>query len=87
MPTEATCVSPTMEEIRAQLARILASPIFAASYRSQRFLSYVVEKSFHLDSKTLKEYTIAVDVFERDASYDSSIDATVRSIIGCAIPY
>ena len=78
MPTEATSVSPTTEEIRAQLARILGSRIFAGAQRSQRFLSYVVEKSFDPGSDALKEYTIAVDVFERDASYDSSIDATVR---------
>ena len=78
MATEATSVSHTREEIRAQLARILASRIFASSHRSQRFLSYVVEKSFDSDSDALKEYTIAVDVFERDASYDPSIDATVR---------
>jgi TolB-like protein/Flp pilus assembly protein TadD len=76
--TEATSVSPPTEEIRAQLARILASRIFAGSHRSQRFLSYVVEKSFDPGSDGLKEYTIAVDVFERNASYDSSIDATVR---------
>ncbi|MGA9719398.1 MAG: tetratricopeptide repeat protein [Acidobacteriaceae bacterium] len=78
MPTEATSVSPTTEEIRAQLARILGSHIFAGAQRSQRFLKYVVEKSFDPGSDALKEYTIAVDVFERDASYDSSIDATVR---------
>jgi TolB-like protein/Flp pilus assembly protein TadD len=78
VPTEATSVSPTMEEIRAQLACILASRIFAGAQRGQRFLTYVVEKSFDPGSDALKEYTIAVDVFERDASYDSSIDATVR---------
>jgi TolB-like protein/Tfp pilus assembly protein PilF len=78
VPTEATSISPTTEEIRAQLARLLASSIFAGAQRSQRFLSYVVEKSFDPGSDALKEYTIAVDVFERDASYDSSIDATVR---------
>jgi TolB-like protein/Flp pilus assembly protein TadD len=78
VPTEATSVSPTTEEIRAQLARILASRSFAGAQRSQRFLTYVVEKSFDPGSDALKEYTIAVDVFERDASYDSSIDATVR---------
>jgi len=76
--TEATSLSPTTEEIRAQLARIFASRIFAGAQRSQRFLSYVVEKSFDPGSNALKEFTIAVDVFERDASYDSSIDATVR---------
>ena len=65
-----------------QLERILASHAFAGSQRSQSFLRYVVKRSFgasdDASEETLKEYTIAVEVFERDASYDSSIDATVR---------
>jgi TolB-like protein/Flp pilus assembly protein TadD len=74
----ASQLTPDPQAVRAELERILASAPFAASYRSQRFLTYVVEKSFDPGSDALKEYTIAVDVFERDASYDSSIDATVR---------
>jgi TolB-like protein/tetratricopeptide (TPR) repeat protein len=74
----ASQLTPDPQAVRAELERILASAPFAASHRSQRFLTYVVEKSFDPGSDALKEYTIAVDVFERDASYDSSIDATVR---------
>jgi TolB-like protein len=74
----ASHLTPDPQAVRAELERILASAPFAASHRSQRFLTYVVEKSFDPGSDALKEYTIAVDVFERDASYDSSIDATVR---------
>jgi adenylate cyclase len=70
----ASHLTPDPQAVRAELERILASAPFAASHRSQRFLTYVVEKSFDPGSDALKEYTIAVDVFERDASYDSSID-------------
>lgn len=69
---------PDPQAIRAQLERILASTPFASSHRSQRFLRYVVENSFEDAHESLKEYAIAVEVFERDASYDPSIDATVR---------
>ncbi len=58
--------------------RILASPVFAASHRSQRFLRYVVEYSLSKPDESLKEYAIALEVFERDATYDPAIDATVR---------
>jgi TolB-like protein/Tfp pilus assembly protein PilF len=78
LATEATGLSPTREEIQAQLARILASTPFGASHRSQRFLRYVVENSCDDAHESLKEYAIAVEVFERDVSYDPSIDATVR---------
>jgi hypothetical protein len=48
------------------------------SNRSQRFLRYVVEHSLDEADECLKEYVIAVDVFERDASCDPAVDATVR---------
>jgi TolB-like protein len=69
---------PEPQAVRAELERILASAPFAGSQRSQRFLSYVVENSFEDAHESLKEYAIAVEVFERDASYDPAIDATVR---------
>ncbi len=69
---------PSAEDIQVELERVLASAPFANSHRSQRFLRYVVESSLNNRDDLLKEYSIAVDVFERDASYDPSIDATVR---------
>jgi TolB-like protein/Tfp pilus assembly protein PilF len=66
------------QAVRAQLERILASTPFAGSHRSQRFLRYVVDNSLDDAHESLKEYAIAIDVFERDSSYDPSIDATVR---------
>jgi hypothetical protein len=64
--------------IYAELDRILSSTPFAASHRSKRFLRYIVENSFDNAHEPLKEYAIALAVFDRDASYDPSIDATVR---------
>jgi len=66
------------EEVRAALERILASPPFANSHRSQRFLQYVVEATLNNVDESLKEFAIAVDVFERNTSYDPSVDAAVR---------
>lgn len=66
------------EDIRVELERVLASAPFANSHRSQRFLRYVVESSLNNRDELLKEYAIAVDVFERDSSYDPAVDATVR---------
>src|SRR5579872_2791461 len=68
----------TPEQVRAELQRVLASAPFANSQRSQRFLSYVVEATLKNVDESLKEFAIAVDVFERNVSYDPSVDATVR---------
>ena len=66
------------EAVRAELQRVLASAPFANSQRSQRFLQYVVEATLANVDESLKEFAIAVDVFERNTSYDPSIDANVR---------
>jgi hypothetical protein len=78
VPTEATSVRPRRK--RSGLSWRASSPPASslAHNAASGFLRYVVEKSFDPGSDALKEYTIAVDVFERDASYGSSIDATVR---------
>ena len=73
-PTE----TPSQENIQVELERVLASAPFTNSNRSQRFLRYVVESSLSNRDEFLKEFAIAVDVFERNDSYDPSIDATVR---------
>ena len=70
--------SPSPQVIREELEKILASPPFANSHRSQQFLRYVVEGTLKDGEESLKEYAIAVEVFERDASYDPAVDATVR---------
>ena len=60
------------------LERVLSSQVFAKAGRSRRFLRYLVEAALAEPGSTVKEYTIALDVFDRDKTYDPSIDATVR---------
>src|SRR5579864_5214143 len=65
-------------EVRGALTRVLQSPEFRASRRSQDFLRYVVERTLDGQAESLKERTIGIDVFARSAEYDPSNDATVR---------
>lgn len=69
---------PTEVEIRAQLARILESRDFAAAEGARRLLTYVVTQSLSGRAEQLKEYTLATEVFGRDASFDPKINPAVR---------
>jgi tetratricopeptide (TPR) repeat protein len=64
-----------------ELERVLASPQFAESPRLQRLLRYIVEKSAAGDRESLKEYSIGLDVFDRDASFDPKVDSIVRATV------
>jgi hypothetical protein len=65
-------------EVRSHLARIFASPAFRASKRCHRFLEYVVMQTLDGKASILKERTLAVEVFDRSTSWDSSDDTIVR---------
>ena len=58
-----TVVAPENDAVRAQLDRIISSQDFAQSLRMQRFLSFIVENALNGESDSLKEYTLAVDVY------------------------
>ena len=66
------------QAIREHLEKLLTSPAFAQSHRLQRFLAYVVDASLAGEADRLNQYAIAVDVFDRDASFDPTVDAIVR---------
>ena len=66
-------------EIRAQLDRILGSKEFIRAPRLRQFLSFVVSEYLAANERKLKETTIAVEVFGRDAGYDPAKDAAVRT--------
>lgn len=66
------------EDCRAQLSRILESPDFDAADRKHRFLSYVVNEHLSGRGDRIKAYSIAVEVFGRDASFDPQADPIVR---------
>jgi TolB-like protein len=65
-------------EARAQVDRILRSRIFERAQRSQRFLRFVVDAALQEPPQAVKEYRVAIDVFDRNTAYDPSTDATVR---------
>lgn len=66
------------EDCRAQLERILNSADFEATARERRFLSHVVEETLAGRGSRIKAYSIAVEVFGRDASFDPQTDPIVR---------
>jgi Tol biopolymer transport system component len=65
--------------IRSQLTKILSSPVFVNSPRMIRFLRYVVETTLEGNGGRIKEYVIALEVFEKSETYDPQADSTVRS--------
>lgn len=66
------------DAVRAQLARILASPPFAQSERLRRFLALAVDAASGGRGETLKEYRIGVEVFDRGRDFDPRTDPIVR---------
>src|SRR5689334_22089093 len=66
------------EAVRDALRRILDSPNFEVTERNRRFLSYVVEETLAGRANRIKGYTIAVDVFNRDRSFDAVSDPMIR---------
>ena len=66
------------EAIREQLERICQSPVFVHSERTSAFLRYTVEEALDGRGAQLKEFSIGVDVFHRDESFDPRVNAIVR---------
>ena len=68
----------SIAEVREQLERVLAHPLFRRSERYPLFLRYVVEQTLVGNADQLKERSIGIDVFERSPDYDASADPVVR---------
>lgn len=71
-------LDPQQAQIRETLERILASATFARSDRARELLRYLIDEELAGRSERLKGFSIAVDVFGKDAGYDPSTDAIVR---------
>ena len=67
------------EAVAAALERILESQEFARSWRLKALLRYLVDKAVRGEQDDLKEYSIALAVFERASSFDPRDDTIVRS--------
>jgi hypothetical protein len=72
--------SPIPEELLlAELKRVLESVEVRSSHRCQEFLQFVVEETLKGRADTIKERTIGIEVFGRQAAYNTDDDATVRT--------
>ena len=69
---------PTAVAVKEQLERLLASPHFVSSPRCQLFLRYVVEATIRGDAESLKERNLGIELFKRDATYDTNANPVVR---------
>jgi hypothetical protein len=61
-----------------QLERLLASPYFSHSRRFPSFLRFIVNHTLSGHTDQLKERTLGVEVFGKDANYDTANDPIVR---------
>jgi TolB-like protein len=69
---------PAEPAIREQLERILASAQFTGAESARKLLRFLVEETLAGAANRLKEYTLATDVFGRDASFDPRTNPAVR---------
>lgn len=69
---------PPPGEIFESLQTLLANDALRLSERNRRFLSFVVTQTIEGRSDRIKAYSIGVDVFGRDDSFDPTVDPIVR---------
>lgn len=68
--------------ITAQLERLLSNPHFSHSRRFPAFLRYIVHATLTGQGELLKERTIGVEIFGKNADYDTALDPIVRVTAG-----
>jgi hypothetical protein len=66
------------DEARLQLIRILGSPEFQRSEVLGKLLHFIVDRTLKGDTGSLKEYCVAIEVFERPSDFDPRNQAVVR---------
>lgn len=82
LPAAPKVEEPGGEQIRAQLDRVLNSPLFRSSHRCQALLRYVTERAIAGDTTNLKERALGIDVFGRTPDYDTNADPIIRTTAG-----
>jgi adenylate cyclase len=69
---------PETEIVKIELDRILASPEFVSSERLQSLLSYLVAEVQEGRGERIKAFSIALDLYGRDETFDQQSDTIVR---------
>ena len=80
-PAAGSPVGVSSEEraaIQEQLERLLGNSHFSHSRRFPSFLRFVVEQTLSGQTDLLKERTLGMEIFGRDADYDTASDPIVR---------
>ena len=67
-----------VDAIWAEFHSITGSPSFATSDRLIKFLRFVIEEALADRANRLKEYTIALEVFDQDESFNPQTNTIVR---------
>jgi hypothetical protein len=70
--------APAAAEVLRELERIVISPAFQGSKRSRQFLEHVCHRALAGEGASIKERTLAVEVFGRAAESDLGEDTIVR---------
>src|SRR5271154_3756805 len=65
-------------DIQRQLGRLLGNIHFSNSKRFPTFLRYIVREELDARGDQIKERTLGIEVFGRDADYDTTSDPIVR---------
>jgi TolB-like protein/Flp pilus assembly protein TadD len=80
MDVQMTRVTPTPSkaEILCERDRIVTSELFASSQRMCAFLDYLISETVADRASRLKELSIGIAVFGRDATFDPRVDSIVR---------
>jgi hypothetical protein len=66
------------EAERGEFQAVLRSHLFARSPALSHLLSYLCEKKFSGEADQIKEYSIALEVFDRRETFDQDSDSIVR---------
>jgi hypothetical protein len=70
------------DAIRRQMERMLSHDLFKHSRRYPTLLRYIVERTLDHDTDRLKERQLGIEVFGREADYDTNLDPVVRTTAG-----
>jgi CheY-like chemotaxis protein len=70
--------SPSPDDVRAQLGRMLQCRLFRHSPRLSRFFTFTVDQALAGAEQRLKEYSIALEVFGKPDTFDPRMDSAVR---------
>ena len=65
-------------DILRQLDRLLENPYFSHSKRFPSFLRFIIHEELEGRGDQLKERTLGIEVFGRNAGYDTTSDPIVR---------